>query len=120
MNGDAPGPGDPLHGVLRTLTDRTHQVERDIAALLADLEQARRGCPQDAADIAATRQAQAELSRAIEERRRELAQLAAAQQRAASGEFGVCQACGEPIDPKRLVAIATAAHCVACASGADS
>jgi RNA polymerase-binding transcription factor DksA len=44
-----------------------------------------------------------------------LAEVDAALDRLAAGEYGVCQACGRPIAPGRLEARPTARTCVACA-----
>jgi len=34
--------------------------------------------------------------------------------RAAAGEFGVCVACGQPLEQKRLEAVPWARHCIRC------
>lgn len=38
----------------------------------------------------------------------------AALERAASGEFGICLACGQPVEQKRLEAVPWARHCIRC------
>lgn len=38
----------------------------------------------------------------------------AALARAESGEFGICVACAQPIEPKRLEAVPWARHCIRC------
>ncbi len=38
----------------------------------------------------------------------------AALARAESGEFGLCAACGQPMEPKRLEAVPWARHCIRC------
>jgi DnaK suppressor protein len=43
-----------------------------------------------------------------------LKQVDAALDRLATGDFGVCAACGESILPKRLAAIPWANYCIAC------
>lgn len=45
----------------------------------------------------------------------ETAQIEAALARIAAGTYGVCEACGEPIDEKRLAALPYAARCIECA-----
>jgi DnaK suppressor protein len=46
---------------------------------------------------------------------RELAELDAALERVASGDYGVCRRCGRAIDPARLDARPAAALCIDCA-----
>jgi len=47
-----------------------------------------------------------------------LTELTAAQQRLASGTYGVCEACGRPIPTERLLARPEARHCVPCSARA--
>jgi RNA polymerase-binding protein DksA len=44
----------------------------------------------------------------------EIHQIEAALKRISEGTYGACIKCGEPIDPKRLRALPTAAMCMAC------
>lgn len=44
----------------------------------------------------------------------ELAEIEAARQRLASGDYGSCNTCGEMIDARRLRANPTAARCLSC------
>jgi DnaK suppressor protein len=44
----------------------------------------------------------------------EIRQIEAALQRIAEGTYGACAKCGEPIDPRRLKALPTAATCISC------
>ena len=43
----------------------------------------------------------------------EIRQVEAALQRISEGAYGTCAKCGEPIDPRRLNALPTAATCIA-------
>lgn len=45
----------------------------------------------------------------------ETAQIEAALARIEAGTYGACEACGEPIDEKRLAALPYAARCIECA-----
>ncbi len=45
---------------------------------------------------------------------RKLKQIEAALDRLALGDFGICQACGQPVPRKRLLAIPWADRCVVC------
>jgi len=49
-----------------------------------------------------------------------LAELNAARERLDGGEYGVCAACGRPIDEARLAARPTTRACVACASSSGT
>jgi DnaK suppressor protein len=55
------------------------------------------------------------------ERRRQarITGLRKALERLSEGEYGFCEACGEPIPEGRLEVDATARHCVACAGGQE-
>jgi RNA polymerase-binding transcription factor DksA len=44
-----------------------------------------------------------------------LEKLEAALQRMAEGTYGLCEVCGQAIEPERLAALPTAALCIACA-----
>ena len=41
-------------------------------------------------------------------------------ERLTAGEYGICEGCGEPIPPKRLLAIPWARFCIACQEQATS
>ena len=57
-----------------------------------------------------------ELNLARQERAKgKLKKLGAALQRMEEGTYGICQACGQAIEPERLAALPTAALCVVCA-----
>lgn len=45
---------------------------------------------------------------------RTLKDINAALDRLDTGDYGVCLSCGEPVNPKRLLAIPWAAHCIRC------
>jgi RNA polymerase-binding protein DksA len=44
----------------------------------------------------------------------EIRQLEAALKRISDGTYGTCVKCGEPIDPRRMKALPTAATCISC------
>jgi RNA polymerase-binding protein DksA len=46
----------------------------------------------------------------------EIRQIEAALQRLSEGTYGTCAKCGEPIDPRRLKALPTAATCISCST----
>lgn len=47
--------------------------------------------------------------------RAEIRQIDDALSRIENGAYGLCRACGEPIDDKRLEAVPTASRCINCA-----
>src|SRR5579864_2870385 len=49
-----------------------------------------------------------------------LREVRSAVERIGSGEFGLCQECGEEINPKRLAAVPWAALCLRCQENADT
>jgi DnaK suppressor protein len=56
----------------------------------------------------------------LERTERTLTELLAAQQRLASGTYGVCELCGRDIPPERLLARPEARLCVPCSVGASA
>jgi DnaK suppressor protein len=46
----------------------------------------------------------------------EIHQIEAALKRISDGTYGTCAKCGEPIDPRRLKALPTAATCISCST----
>jgi len=52
----------------------------------------------------------------LDQARRRLAAIDGAIARAKNGQYGRCDACGEPIGVERLQALPTATRCVRCAS----
>jgi DnaK suppressor protein len=46
----------------------------------------------------------------------EIHQIEAALKRISEGSYGTCAKCGEPIDPRRLKALPTAATCISCSA----
>ena len=46
----------------------------------------------------------------------EIHQIEATLKRISEGTYGTCAKCGEPIDPRRLKALPTAAACISCSA----
>jgi DnaK suppressor protein len=46
----------------------------------------------------------------------EIRQIEVALKRISEGTYGTCARCGEPIDPRRLKALPTAATCISCSA----
>ena len=92
-------------------SSRATSAERDPVSL--DQQSVGRLARMDAMQIQAMAQAS--------ERRRQarIAGLRKALERLVEGEYGHCEACGEPIAKGRLEVDATARYCVACAGGKE-
>lgn len=67
---------------------------------------------------AAERQSDDVLRALLAEAEEGLRQVAQARERLASGRYGRCALCGEPLGAARLAALPTAERCVACADAA--
>lgn len=50
-----------------------------------------------------------------EEMKRKVEQLEEALERAKEGNYGICESCGQPIDPERLEVLPSTALCIRCA-----
>ncbi|KQX66173.1 TraR/DksA family transcriptional regulator [Angustibacter sp. Root456] len=57
----------------------------------------------------------AQLAAVLDQTRERLADVDRAVGQVASGDYGRCARCGQPIDPERLVARPTATLCITCA-----
>ncbi len=99
------------------------ELHRKRAALLGELA----GAEQDLQTIAQEREAEMEesaqkeristiLDRLDGRQRRELQEIDDALQRIASGDYGKCAGCGEPIPVERLRAVPMTQFCMECAS----
>ena len=59
-------------------------------------------------------------ARTLEREAKSLRQIGAALKRIQGGEFGICLDCEEPISPKRLAALPSAAYCLHCQESRDT
>lgn len=71
-------------------------------------------CPQDVADLTTTSLSKESLFQRGSERRRLLRMIERALARIQQGTFGVCSACGDGINPRRLDALPWTQHCLRC------
>ena len=96
------------------LAERERFLEASLKALASDDEPAAAQQVSDFKDLAG-RSAEADAEEHQADRLlHELAQVRAAQARLARGEYGVCTACGQALDPRRLEALPEAELCLAC------
>jgi RNA polymerase-binding transcription factor DksA len=102
--------------VRQALSARLAELQRTQGALEAHLRNADRDLPADDADRAQAVQGD-EVYEALEASGRvELEEIRHALVRLDSGEPLECESCGEPLDPRRLLALPTATTCVRCAA----
>jgi RNA polymerase-binding protein DksA len=87
---------------------RTHlaKVDRSLHKLL----------PADSEDQAIELENQEALEVIKRTETEEIHQIEAALKRIFEGTYGTCAKCGEPIDPRRLKALPTAATCISCSA----
>jgi DnaK suppressor protein len=96
-----------LEAELREVVSRVAAVETELGALAEEL------------DVELMDRAQEErlvtlLAALDEQERREAEEINAALERLAAGVYGICEACGQPIDVERLEALPSARRCAAC------
>ncbi|MFI2780857.1 TraR/DksA family transcriptional regulator [Streptomyces sp. ALB3] len=72
------------------------------------------------ADLGSTRAAVADERGVAEVAGRRLAETEAALQRLEDGTFGICTACGSPVDQERMLAVPQTELCVTCRRDAGS
>lgn len=104
----------------RKLIEMREELERlaatgDASAAVVELDQARVGrlSRMDAMQAQAMAQASGQRREAM------LRDIAAALKRIDEGDYGICESCGEPVNPKRLEVDPTARLCIDCASASE-
>jgi DnaK suppressor protein len=95
----------------RQLVEVSRHADADIAGLRGEREI-------EFGDEAQAEEAQARLDRLGEVERAEIARIDAALARMEAGRYGLCRACGDPIDRRRLDAMPFALECLDCAEQA--
>jgi DnaK suppressor protein len=102
----------------RLLNERRIALLREAGLNLEQLIDARDPMA-DALDLAST-ESDREFSLRIQDRdRRLLHKIDLALERVEDGSYGVCVACGEDIDERRLMARPVATHCIDCKTEAE-
>jgi DnaK suppressor protein len=104
--------------VFRQLLDeRKNALLRDVNATETRVEE-REILPDDV-DLATEESSRDFAFRLQDRERRLLHKIHEALQRVADGSYGVCEACGENIDERRLMARPVATHCIDCKTEAE-
>lgn len=110
---------DDIHAVLeqerRETRARLASLTEDVASVVEASEGSNADDEHDpeGATIAFER---SQLGALVQQARSHLAEIDAAADRLAHGEFGVCEVCGGQIPEERLLARPTARRCVTCAA----
>ena len=95
------------------LSQQRAELTERIARIRANLG---RGLDANSAEQATQLENEEVLHDLVDEAQEELVQIDAALQRVADGTYGLCSACGEQIDSRRLEANPSATECISCAS----
>ncbi len=74
-------------------------------------------CPKDVGDLSTTNVSKEALFQQTDERRQMVRMIDAALARIQQGIFGVCLACGEDINPRRIDALPWTQYCLRCQQG---
>jgi len=110
---------DQVHSVARRLRARAEQLRSEIATVRRRSGEPAAGDVSDAKDAADTAArdivGDAEMDRDLAE----LRDIDLALRRLGDGSYGICIDCGEPIDPRRVVARPVAPRCVGCQAIAE-
>ena len=104
----------------RLENDKKHLID-DLEQLKANIrptEERREGSPFGKREEEATESLELERRLAIEKQMKEqLADVEHALQKFEKGTYGLCEECGQPIDPARLEALPQAKLCLSCKAG---
>jgi len=103
----------PTYAEIKTrLLDRRAQLTRQMQIIERDLDQP---APRDAEDAASERQGDEVMEALGIHDAQEVRAIDAALARIETGEYGICQKCGDDISAARLEAVPTASLCRNCA-----
>jgi|HubBroStandDraft_1064217.scaffolds.fasta_scaffold47087_2 DnaK suppressor protein len=99
-------------------TERVADLERDVAAVA----EATAGAPDDEHDAEGPTVGyeRARVSFLLSQAKQQLSSIDRALAEVASGAYGQCERCGEPIGEDRLQALPATTHCIRCAASVAS
>lgn len=101
-----------LATIEQQLRDLRTELSNRLTGIHADVG---RGRSRDSEEQASENENEEVLVALAADARGEIAEIDRALARLQSGTYGICVACGEPIDPRRLQAYAMADKCISCA-----
>ncbi len=96
------------------LEARREEIQRSLRGIQMESRSLTRDCPQDSAEQSATDYSKEFLIEYSNAQRRRLQVVEGALRRMEDGTFGLCAACEEEINPKRLQAVPWTQLCVSC------
>jgi RNA polymerase-binding transcription factor len=103
----------------RYLEIHREEARRSLNQLQDETRSMDSACPQDSADLCTTSLFKESLFQRSSERRYFLRLIEAALTRIEQGEYGVCAACGDEINPKRLEALPWTQLCLRCQAASE-
>jgi DnaK suppressor protein len=98
----------------RILQIRREEAMRSLDRLGDETRSLDFDCPKDVGDLCTTIVSKEALFQQTDERRQMLSMINAALARIQQGFFGVCVACGDDINPRRLDALPWTQYCLSC------
>ena len=108
---------NPLRWRLETERKRLIEELERLKTNVCAADERRKGSPYSNEDEAATESSELEKRLALDKRiRDQLAEVEHALHKFEQGTYGLCDACGQPIDPARLEALPQANLCLSCKS----
>src|SRR5262245_33674490 len=99
--------------IAQALKARLSELRTHLAKVDRDLH---KPLPADSQDQAIELENQEALEVIKKTETTQIHQIEAALKRISEGTYGTCAKCGEPIDPRRLKALPTAATCISCST----
>jgi len=106
---------DKLHARLKSEWQRLTEELEQLRTSVPSSEERREGSPFGKREEEATETLELEKRLALENRiRQEMAGIEHALQKFEEGTYGLCDNCGQPIDPERLEALPQASLCLNC------
>ena len=110
----------PTHPLLDLLAARVAALRDLVRVACAGLDGPEPvGEVTDFKDLAAVETRSTEAAAAVQRAMREIAEIRGALARARRGSLGRCEDCGDPIDPRRLLALPATALCADCQSARE-
>ena len=101
----------------RILDIQRQEMMRSLDRLGDETQSMDSDCPKDIGDLCATTLSKEALFQQRGERRLMVRMIEAALSRIQQGTFGVCVACGDDINPRRLDALPWTQYCLRCQEG---
>lgn len=105
--------------IIEGLRDRRETLARRLGKVERDRRRAAGALPADFEEQVVERENDDVLDALDEREREELAHIERALDRVTAGCFGICDDCGQDVDPRRLESLPWAERCVKCAEATE-